>query len=330
MEHVLNNGCQYLGLASAQIDGDSLKCNASQLKYLDLSLCESSHQVFDDLLSSCHSLEKLALDNQGHLHNDLVKTMCRQFGATLQVLDLSKCNVNVKNMEPMSLEIIQLMIDNFSQLKEVNFRDTYLSEQSLDYVSNNLSETTVKVGFSGQRNFINTHVAALVKRCNKLTSLDLSRCDRIANISLDNIIESLKLSLEELNISGTNIDATKILELQSMSRLKLLICMDFEFEDIAVLQGLIPNLKHECIGFMNIATSTLPKYYYTDILTSLEKLEEGFWEIDAKQLQLFRRPTYNGSDSDSETSYDEGYRLGFAQGFNGSESEYDYDEYIDE
>ena len=60
------------------------------------------------------------------------------------------------------------------------------------------------------------------------------------------------------------------------------------------------------------------------------QLEEGFWEIDAKQLQLFRRPTYNGNDSDSETSYDEGYRLGFAQGFNGSESEYDYDEYIDE
>ena len=328
LEHVLNNGCQYLGLASAQIDGDSLKCNASQLKYLDLSLCESSRQVFDDLLSSCHSLEKLALDNQGHLHNDLVKTMCCQFGATLQVLDLSKCNV--KNMEPMSLEIIQLMIDNFSQLKEVNFRDTYLSEQSLDYVSNNLSETAVKVGFSGQRNLINTHVTVLVKRCNKLTSLDLSDCDRIANISLDNIVESLKLSLEELYISGTNIDAFKILELQSMSRLKLLICIDLELEDISVLHGIIPNLKHECVGFINIATSTLPKYYYTDILTSLEKLEEGFWEIDAKQLQLFRRPTYNGNDSDSETSYDEGYRLGFAQGFNGSESEYDYDEYIDE
>ena len=106
--------------------------------------------------------------------------------------------------------------------------------------------------------------------------------------------------------------------------------MDFEFEDIAVLQGLIPNLKHECIGFMNIATSTLPKYYYTDILTSLEKLEEGFWEIDAKQLHLFSRPTYHGSDRDSETSCEDGYRLGFAQGFNVSESEYDYDEYIDE
>ena len=320
LEYVLNNGCQYLGLASAQIDGDSLKCNASQLKYLDLSLRGSSHQVFDDLLSSCHSLEKLALDTQGHLHNDLVKTMCRQFGATLQVLDLSNCNV--KNMETMSLEIIQLMIDSFSQLKEVNFRNTDLSEQSLDYVSNNLSETAVKVGFSGQRNLINTHVTALVKRCDKLTSLDLSRCDRIANISQANIIESLKLSLEELNISGTNIDATKILELQSMSKLKHLICYDFEFEDISVLKGLFPNLKFEMIGCINIATSNLTK--------SLRFLEEGFWEIDAKQLQLFRRTTNNVRDSDSETSYDEGYRLGFAQGFNGSESEYDYDEYIDE
>ena len=206
LEYVLNNGCKYLGLGFAQIahiDGESLKCNASQLKYLDLSLCGSSHQVFDDLLSSCHSLEKLALDtqNQRILHDDLVKTMCHQFGATLQVLDLSNCNG--KNMETMSLEIIQLMIDSFSQLKEVNFRDTYLSEESLDYVSNNLSETVVKVGLSGQGNLRYKHISALVNRCSKLTSLDLENCCSISNISMTNIIESLKSSLEELVIRRT-------------------------------------------------------------------------------------------------------------------------------
>ena len=127
LEYVLNNGCKYLGLGFTQIgqiNGESLRCNSSQLKCLDLSFCQSSHQVFDDLLSSCHSLEKLALDThyQRMLHDDLVKTMCCQFGATLQVLDLSNCNG--KNMETLRLEIIQLMIDSFSQLKEINFRDT--------------------------------------------------------------------------------------------------------------------------------------------------------------------------------------------------------------
>ena len=299
MEYVLNNGCKYLGLAFAQIaeiEGESLKCSASQLKYLDLSFCQSSHQVFDDLLSSCHSLEKLALDTQCQriLHDDLVKKMCCQFGSTLQVLDLSNCNGT--NMETLRLEIIQLMIDSFSQLKEVNFRDTYLSEESLDYVSNNLSETVVKVGLSGQVNLIYKHISTLVNRCSKLTSLDLSQCDRIGNPSLTNIMESLKLSLEELDISGTNIDSAKILELQSMSRLKLLICSDFE--DIFALQGLLPNLTIELCGRINIASSMLPK---SSVQQDLQ-LEEGFWEIDAKQLQLFKSAR---RASDSETSFDD-------------------------
>ena len=294
LEYVLNNGCKYLGLAFAQIaeiEGESLKCNASQLKYLDLSFCQSSHQVFDDLLSSCHSLEKLALDTQCQrmLHDDLVKTMCCQFGATLQVLDLSNCNGT--NMETLRLEIIQLMIDSFSKLKEVNFRDTYLSEESLDYVSNNLSETVVKIGFSGQGNLRYKHISALVNRCSKLTSLDLSQCYMIGNPSLTNIIESLKLSLEELDISGTIIGSAKILELQSMSRLKLLLCSDFE--DIFALQGLLPNLTIELCGRINIASSMLPK---SSVQQDFQ-LEEGFWEIDAKQLQLFKSAR-RASDSD--------------------------------
>jgi len=295
LEYGLNNGCKYLGLAFAQIaeiEGESLKFNASQLKYLDLSFCQSSHQVFDDLLSSCHSLEKLALDThyQRMLHDDLVKTMCCQFGATLKVLDLSNCNG--KNMESLRLEIIQLMIDSFSQLKEINFRDTYLSEESLDYVSNNLSKTIVKVGLSGQGNLRYKHILALVKRCNMLTSLDLSQCYMIENLSLAKIIKSL--SLEELDISGTSIDSAKILELQSMSTLKLLICSDFE--DIFALQGLLPNLTIELCGRINIASSMMPK---SSVQQDLQ-LEEGFWEIDAKQLQLFKSAR---RASDSDTSF---------------------------
>ena len=124
----------------------------------------------------------------------------------------------------------------------------------------------------------------------------MSQCDLIGNPSLTNIIESLKLSLEELDISGTNIDSAKILELQSMSRLKLLICSDFE--DIFALQGLLPNLTIELCGRINIASSMMPK---SSVQQDLQ-LEEGFWEIDSKQLQIFKSAR---RDSDSDTSFDD-------------------------
>ena len=47
------------------------------------------------------------------------------------------------------------------------------------------------------------HITALVNRCNKLTSLDLENCSRLSGISMANIIESLKSSLEELIIRRT-------------------------------------------------------------------------------------------------------------------------------
>ena len=201
LEYIINNGCKYLGLGLAQIaqiDGKSLKCNPSQLKCLDLSFCRGSLQVFDDLLSSCHSLEKLALTSQCHIlqNKDLVKTMCHQFGTSLQVLDVSNCYR--PNMEIIDLEMIQLLIGSFSQLKEVNFGNTYLSEESLDYVCNNLSENVVKLGLCNQEKLMDKHVTTLVNRCNKLTSLDLENCCSISKISTTNIIECLKSSLEEL------------------------------------------------------------------------------------------------------------------------------------
>ena len=201
LEYIINNGCKYLGLGLAQIaqiDGESLKCNPSQLKCLDLSFCRGSLQVFDDLLSSCHSLEKLALTSQFHIlqNKDLVKTMCHQFGTSLQVLDVSNCYR--PNMEIIDLEMIQLLIGSFSQLKEVNFGNTYLSEESLDYVCNNLSENVVKLGLCNQDKLMDKHITALVNRCNKLTSLDLENCCGISKISTTNIIECLKSSLEEL------------------------------------------------------------------------------------------------------------------------------------
>lgn len=83
--------CKYFGFAFAKIADDSLKRNASQLKYLDLPYYE-----YQDLQ---HFLIKLCWLESRLLHDDLqVKTM--------DMLDLSRCNG--ANMENLHLEIIRL------------------------------------------------------------------------------------------------------------------------------------------------------------------------------------------------------------------------------
>ena len=45
---------------------------------------------------------------------------------------------------------IPMMIDGFSQLKEINFRCTLLDGESLEYICKNLSLTIVKLGLCNQ------------------------------------------------------------------------------------------------------------------------------------------------------------------------------------
>ena len=72
------------------------------------------------------------------------------------------------------------------------------------------------------------HVKALVIRCNKITELDLSKCDKITNMTLTNIIENLKSSLQKLALfscwaittGGRNL--TSLYQLKSMPKLRYL------------------------------------------------------------------------------------------------------------
>ena len=61
-----------------------------------------------------------------------------------------------------------------------------------------------------------------MNRCKNLTDLKLSNVYSITNISIDHII---RLSnLERLDVTGTNIDSEKLVELMCMSKLKNLNC----------------------------------------------------------------------------------------------------------
>ena len=62
---------------------------------------------------------------------------------------------------------------------------------------NNLTHNILKVDLSYNRNLEESHVMALVKRCSKITELELSGTS-ITNNSVDSIVKHLESSLEKL------------------------------------------------------------------------------------------------------------------------------------
>ena len=129
----------------------------------------------------------------------------------------------------MNLKSIKCIVKNCPLLTEVDFGETYLCEESINFLVKNLSTKIEKLRLRfGVRD---EHVKILVNRCHKIKSLNLSSCE-ITNNSLKNIIENLKYTLEELDVSGTNIVQSNLLQLRSvmMPKLRVLKCGKYGFE----------------------------------------------------------------------------------------------------
>ena len=197
----------------------------------------------------------------------------------------------------LDLESFQSIIDNCVNLKELNLYGTNLTGLQLEYLANNLTKEIAKLCLQSEENLSDEHVKSLVGRCKKLTALDLGET-KITDESLNSIIENLKPTLEELDISYTKIarefrktehklwggtihvetpvhNITKLFELNSMTQLRNLICRPIEDNEIEKVRSELPNV---CInqGCLKIANSD-QEYEPMD----------GFWEMDARQLKLF-------------------------------------------
>ena len=112
--------------------GSPMKLNqCCELKVLDLGHCNADYQVLTELLTSCHSLEKLSM--KGFTFNSkIIEAFSLKNGKTLKVLDLSSCKGLV-------LESIQLIVRNCLELKELNLEYTKLSNESISLLSNKLT-----------------------------------------------------------------------------------------------------------------------------------------------------------------------------------------------
>ena len=99
-----------------------------------------------------------------------------------QVLHLYGLNLN--------FETVKQVVDKCVNLSEVNFSDTKLSTDSVNYVVKNLTPNVQKLSLQDLESVTDEQVSTLVIRCNKLTSLDLFKTS-VTNAVLTSIITHL-------------------------------------------------------------------------------------------------------------------------------------------
>ena len=216
------------------------------------------------------------------LASDDIKHIC-QNGQTLQVLNIGGCEVEFQNRT----KLLQDLFTNCPHLTELNISADYdyadhLLDLHLQALVDKLTPTILKVNLAFQRSLRDEHVKTLVKRCNKITQLDLSYT-QITNDSVQSIIIHLNTSLEKLRVSQTEVDSVAIHELKSVTTLKTLI-YDY-LEDIENLKQQLPHIRIGSEEDLQIASPfKIVNFSYVKYL---------IWEIRLKPQNLFAKVWVN-------------------------------------
>ena len=140
-----------------------------------------------------------------------------QNGQTLLMLDLYWC-------WGVDFEAIKNIVDSCVELKQLNLAGTNLSEKSIEYLVNNLTVKMEKLSLFHLSAVSDEYIKILVKRCNRLSALDLGSTS-ITDDSLTSVIENLS-ALKEIDIGvSEEISYEKLLELNTMPWLEVLYCV---------------------------------------------------------------------------------------------------------
>ena len=261
VKRIINRGCKSLSLKRCNLTG-KLKCldfdsnfwtdydekimkMVSQVKNpvvpttpSVLSYAQVSAQSFDSRSDFSDFESKYRKDR--NLAKEII-TETKMGGSRLISLDLIQCvvtpymfpiicNQNGQNLQTLDLTFTTIkpcdlmhIVTNCVGLKEVDFSGCRLSKNCMDLLVNNLSPNVEKLGLGAFGiDAKDKHIVALVSRCNKITSLNLAFRAMLSDVSLTSIMENLKFTLEELDISRMNITYPKLLEMGSMPKLKAL------------------------------------------------------------------------------------------------------------
>lgn len=223
LKFILRNDCMFLKLTNVQIKGSLQLRKLPILKNLSLNRCAIKHNVLEEFLGSCHSLTKLKLRgiHVSNVNTKNLKKFVLQNRKTLQTLDL-------RTSKTLDLESIQFIINNCKEITVLNLQryrndEDVLSEESINYLANNLTENVEKLSLGYQRFVKDEHIMKLIPRCKRLKELNLNGTSISPN-SLTCIIENLKHSLVTLRLCNTKLTFDELFELRAMPKLRLLNC----------------------------------------------------------------------------------------------------------
>ena len=113
----------------------------------------------EEILASCYSLQKLALD-EIQLTQKMINSICTQNGQTLESLSLCSC-------EHLSLTFVQQIIENCIKLKEISIGNFSLPESISTYLAENLPSRIEKLDISGS-DICDQLLNILIVRCTNL------------------------------------------------------------------------------------------------------------------------------------------------------------------
>ena len=167
--------------------------------------------------------------SKSQLSLKLIRIISLQNGKTLEVLDLSKCTFLesqiLEDFGRCEFDCIQQIVENCTELKELNLSMTMLCKKSVDFLVSNLTLKIEKLDLFYMNRLTDKHVKKLVTRCNKITELNLGGVNLTTKQSLSFIIENLQLTLVKLSFQFTLVrfNLNDLLQLKRVENLKLLI-----------------------------------------------------------------------------------------------------------
>ena len=208
---------------------------------------------------------------------NLLKLLVLSCENTLQVLDVSYCN--------MTPESIELIVSRCLYLTAVDFS----GEKHASIICKNVTQNIEKVSLSST-DALNDDIKTLVSRCNKIKKLDISHTDVVIDVVTDEILLHLSSTLEKLCLPTysprSKFETSSLSKLGSMPILQHLRMplpkthqSESEIEDLLDFwENQFPNIVLSCNSFDPIITQP-------NISKSMS-MEERIWEISCEGIKL--------------------------------------------
>ena len=115
--------------------------------------------------------------------------------------------------------------------KFLNPCDFFMKELSVNYPKTEEDEAKITKYIQLYKEICEPKILKEIRE-NKIEDLEINYNNDITNNSLTSIIEHLKPTLTKLSVNHTNVNYSKLLEVKSMERLKVLNCLHLHCEEI--------------------------------------------------------------------------------------------------